>query len=273
MKLLLLVSLLFAGTGQRGGTMSDYVVGSQDVLMVTVVGAPELSNKYSVGNDGAFDFPWIGRIVAAGKTLRDLESLITKKLLDGGFLVRPQVTLQVDQFRSQKVYVMGEVRTPGSYSLTGATTIMDLITQAGGMLQSAGDQILVNRRKGGGGTDDGPVLAGMESDVEVVKVPKIDVLSGRAARMVVLKDGDTIEVAKGLAIFVTGYVKSPGRYVMEGQLTVLQAIALAGGPTERASTKRTRILRIVNGKEKSIKVKLNHFVQPGDTVAVPARIF
>lgn len=273
MNLLLVLSLLLAAPGQRGRAMADYVVGPQDVLTISVVGSSELTNKYTVGNDGALDFPWIGRIVAEGKTLRDLEEVITRKLLEGKYLNSPQVTLQVLEFRSQKVYVQGNVRTPGSYPLTGATTIMDLITQAGGMLESAGEEIVINRRKGASSEDDTPVLSADEADVEVIKVSKTDVLSGRAARLVALRDGDTVVVPKGLAIFVYGHVKAPGRYSMEGQLTVLQAIALAGGPTERASTGRTKILRMVAGKQKAIKVKLTDFVEPGDTITVPSRWF
>ena len=273
MNVLLLCSLLFAGGMQTGGTMADYVVGAGDVLMVSVVGAPEISNnKHAVGNDGAFDFPWIGRVVARGKTLRDLEVLITRKLEEGGFLVRPQVTLQVIEFNSQKVYVMGEVKNSGNYPLTGTKTIMDLIAEAGGMLEGAGGEIIINRRKTGVGDDDGPVSPD-DSDVEVIKIPKSDVLSGRAGRLVALKNGDTILIPKALMIYVYGEVKSTGRYTMEGKLTVLQAIALAGGPTERANTGRTTVMRTVDGAQKSFKVKLTDFVQPGDTINVPKRWF
>lgn len=271
MKVLLLLSLLFAGTAQGAGTTADYVVGSEDVLMISVVGAPEISNiKHTVGNDGAFDFPWIGRVAARGKTLRDLEVLIARRLEDGGFLVRPQVTVQVVEFNSQKVYVVGDVRVPGNYPLTGTTSIMDLITQAGGMLESAGSEILVSRWKSGVEGTDGPVTPD-ESDAEVFRVSKADVLSGRASRLVSLKNGDTINVPKGLAIFVSGQVKAPNRYTMDGKLTVLQAITLAGGPTERANAGRTRIIRTVDGRQKSFRVRLTDFVEPGDTVNVPAR--
>ena len=271
--LALLFVLLLQASPPAPQAPTDYVVGAEDVLAITVVGTPELTSKFTVGADGAFDFPWIGRVQAAKQTLRELEQAISKRLIDGGFLLQPQVTVQVEQFRSQKVYVHGEVREPGQYPLTGVTTMIDLLAQAG-VQATAGDEVLIYRREGSDATEDGPVLDPEKaSDVEVLRIPKADIISGRAARSVKLQNRDTVFVPKGLSIFVYGHVKSPGRYAMEGKLNVLQAIALAGGPTERGAVNRARILRLVNGQQKEIKVKLTDFVQPGDTITVPSKWF
>jgi polysaccharide biosynthesis/export protein len=88
---------------------------------------------------------------------------------------------------------------------------------------------------------------------------------------VALKNGDTIFIPKAVSIFVTGQVRNPGPYTMEGDLTVLQAISLAGGPTEKAATNRTTILRMENGAERKIRVKMSDLVRPGDTIQVPSR--
>jgi polysaccharide export outer membrane protein len=264
----ILAWLLF---GQQAPSPQAYAVGPQDALTISVVGEPELAGRYVIDADGTFDFPWIGRVKAQGLTLRQLEDAIAKRLTDGGFLVRPQVSVQVQEFRSQTVYVMGEVRQPAEYPLTGDLTIVDLLAKAV-LLPSAGDEILINRHRGQAGPS-GPVLSGKQSDVEVLRIPKRDIESGRAAQLVVLQQGDTIFVPKAASIFITGQVRNPGSYSMEGELTVLQALSLAGGMTDRAAKGRVRILRVVAGRQKQINAKMTDIVKPGDTIEVPTRFF
>lgn len=266
---LLLLSLLFMPqTAAPRAATPDYTVGPEDVLSIAIVNEPMFTNKYRIGRDGTFEFPYLGSIKASGQTLRGLEVLLTTRLQKENILLHPQVTIEVAEFRSQTIYVMGQVADQGMVALTGSKTIVDVL--AGRLLPSAGDEITINRRRGA--TDAaGPVLAATGPDIEVIKLSKQDVLNGRAATMVTLRDGDTIVVSKGASIYVIGEVKSPGPYVLEGTLTVRQALALAGGQTPRAATNRIKILRTINGKEKEIKVKLSDLVQPGDTINVPAK--
>ena len=270
--LFLLMSAWQTGPAAGGG-LADYVVGPQDVLSVNVLGEAELTKKYTVGNDGAFDFPHIGRIEAKGLTLRNLEELIGRRLVEGKFFVaRPQITIEVEQFRSQKVWVTGDVAQQGEFPLTGSTSIVDIMAAAK-LNPTAGEEIVVNRRRDAvGSVADGPVtVAG--SDVEVFRVAKADILNGRAGRLVSLRHGDTIVVPKAAQIFVAGEVKNPNRFTIEGQLTVLQAIALAGGPTDRGAAGRATILRFVDGRQRTIKVKMSDLVLPGDTINVPKKWF
>lgn len=269
MKTLLLFTLLLTQAGLPRPPLADYVVGPSDVLMITVVGEPDLSKRYTVGSDGSLDFPWIGRITAQGLTLRALEDALVRRLTDGKFLRRPQVSIEVQEFRSQSVYVQGEVNIPGEYALTGNMSIVDVLAKAV-LKPSAGEEVHINRRKnpvdgGRSGT------SGESPDVDVIKVRKADIQTGRAARTIALKHGDTIFVPKAVSIFVTGQVRNPGPYTMEGDLTVLQAISLAGGPTDKAATNRTTILRMENGKETRIRVRMSDLVRPGDTIQVPSR--
>ena len=271
MKTLLLLSLLFLpqDAAQRAAP-PDYTIGPEDVLAITIVGEPEFTSKYRVGRDGTFEFPSLGSIKADGQTLRGLEGLITTRLQTEKILLRPQVIVEVAEFRSQTIYVMGEVAEQGMVPLTGSKTIVDVL--AGRLLPSAGDRIVVNRRKGAARAASGPVLTATDPSMyEVIELSKQDVLSGRAAFMVTLRDGDTIVVSKAASIYILGEVKSAGPFVLEGRLTVRQALALAGGPTARAATNRIKILRTVNGKETEIKAKLSDIVQPGDTINVPAK--
>ena len=249
----------------------DYTIGARDVLTITVFGEPEVSGRYTVDSAGTLDFRWIGRVTAQGLTLRQLEDLLIKRLKEG-YLVDPQVSVEVEQYRSQSVYVMGEVRTPGAVSITGEMRLLDVLGKAGSLTPSAGSVITITRPKDQRRVD-GPVLPGSSANVEVIRVNVKDLQSGMSGHEITLHDGDTIYVPKAATFYVTGYVRTPGPYTLEADTTVLQALSLAGGVTERGAANRVRITRIVNGKTVRIQPKLTDLVQPGDTIDVPQRYF
>jgi polysaccharide export outer membrane protein len=186
--------------------------------------------------------------------------------------VRPQVSVEVEQYRSQNVYVMGEVKNPGTYPLTGGMTILDLIARAGSLTSSAGGTVLIHRPRGGRGAS-GPVTGSNSDDVETIRLSVRDLQTGRAGQGIVLRDGDTIFVPKAATFYVTGHVRTPGPYVLEGELTVMQALSLAGGVTERGAANRVKIIRLVDGRQREIRAKPTDLVQPGDTIHVPQRFF
>src|SRR2546423_15166133 len=101
------------------GPAADYIVGAQDVLTITCYDQADLSGKFTVETDGTFSYPLIGRVKVGGLTLRQVEAQIKKQLKDEGFFNNPQVTVSVEQYRSQKVFIVGEVRLPGPYPLSG----------------------------------------------------------------------------------------------------------------------------------------------------------
>src|SRR5687767_12704795 len=107
-----------ASAVQRLMTQPDYQIGAEDVLAVTVFDQPDLSGKYAVELDGTFTFPFVGRVTAAGQTIRAFEAALRASLADG-FFKNPQVTVAVEAYRSQRVFVVGEVKTPGALPLTG----------------------------------------------------------------------------------------------------------------------------------------------------------
>ena len=253
------------------GTSRDYTIGPRDVLSITVFGESDVSGRYVVDGEGTLDFRWIGRLKVGGLTLRGLEDLLVKRLSDG-YLVRPQVSVEVEQYRSQSVYVMGEVRNPGAVSITGDLRLIDVLGRAGSLTPAAGSLITISRPRGPRATD-GPVLPGADADVETIRVNVKDLQSGKAGQEITLRDGDTIYVPKAATFYVTGYVRSPGPYTLDGDTTVLQALSLAGGVTERGAGNRVRITRIVNGRTKEFRPKMTDLVQPGDTLYVPQRFF
>jgi polysaccharide biosynthesis/export protein len=260
-------SSTIARTGQA---QPDYVVGFLDVLNITMLGESELARTVAVDADGMFDFPYVGRVKAAGLTLRAIKGLVEKKLVDGGYFVSPQVTVEVAKYRSQNVYVLGEVRVPGQYALTGSMTVLQVLAAAGSPTASAAGYVIITRPAGVA-----PQLP--ESEVgggSSLRVSMKALQSGQVPDGFMLRDGDSVNVPRAESVYVTGYVKAPGPYVIDGSLTVLQVIAMAGGPTERGATGRVKIFRRVGGAVEELKnVKLSDLVEPGDTIQVPQRYF
>jgi polysaccharide export outer membrane protein len=165
------------------------------------------------------------------------------------------------------VFVQGEVRQPGSYPLSGATTLLEVLTRAGSVTPDAGDEVVITRQTvASKGTPPSAVpAAGGSAAPEVRRISLTDLQSGSVTENIVLQDGEKV--------YITGHVRSPNAYTIRKNTTVLQALALAGGPTERAATNRTKIRRLIDGKPKEIAAKPDDIVQPGDTIIVPERYF
>jgi polysaccharide export outer membrane protein len=251
---------------------ADYLVGPQDVLTITVWDQADLSGKFTVETDGSFTFPLIGRIQAGGLSLRQIETELKKKLADGYFK-NPQLTVAVDTYRSQRVFITGEVRTPGTYTLTGDMSLIEALSRAGSTTQFAGNECVIVRAAGGK-TPSGPLLPNQTENATSIRVDLKELQSGGVSQNVQLKDGDTIFVPAAETVYVFGHVRTPGAYPLRNKdTTVLQALSLAGGVTDRGATNRIKIVRIVNGKKTEIKVSLTDIVRPGDTIMVPERYF
>ena len=126
----MLIVLLFAALQTAPAANADprlYVVGTNDVLTITVYNQPQLSGKFVVEADGTFAYPLLGRVAAGGLSIRAVEDKVRQGLADG-FLKDPQITATVDQYRSQQIFVMGEVKTPGPLQFTGSMTLSPLTT-------------------------------------------------------------------------------------------------------------------------------------------------
>lgn len=247
----------------------NYLIGPQDVLTIQVFDQADLGGKYIVEADGTFSFPLIGRVKAGGLTLRAFEIELRKKLADGYFR-NPQVTVSMEQYRSQRVFVMGEVRAPGPVPLTGDMTLIEALVRAGSTLPSASGEVAIVRAPQGA---KGPVPPDADQAADMVRVNIRELESGSMKQNVALHDGDTIFVPRAESAYVFGHVKSPGAYPIQKDTTVLQALALAGGVTENGARNRIKIVRLVNGEKKEIKVKETDIVKPGDTIIVPEKYF
>jgi polysaccharide export outer membrane protein len=251
---------------------TDYVVGPQDVLTITSYDQADLSGKFAVEADGTFTYPLIGRLRAGGLSLRALETQLKKRLKDEGFFNDPQVTVAVETYKSQKLFIVGEVRTPGSYPLSGDMSLVEALARAGSTLPTASGEVVIVHSPNGRAS--APVLPTPENGSHIVRVDLKALQNGVLAENAALRDGDTIFVPRAESVYVFGQVKNPGAYALQQKDTsVLQALSLASGLTDLGSTARIKIVRIVKGEKQEINVKLGDVVQPGDTVMVKERFF
>jgi len=269
----LLIGLLSLNTAASlsAQSVADYVIGPQDVLSIQVFDQPDLGGKYTVDADGTFSFPLIGRVKAGSLTLRGFERELKERLADGYFR-SPQVTVAVEQYRSQRVFVMGEVRQPGPVSLTGGMTLIEALARAGSTLPTSSGEVSIVRPSQSS-TAGGPAVPGQSAATEVFRASVQDLQTGALSQNIDLRDGDTIFVPKAELIYVFGEVRNPGGYAVQKTTTVLQALSLAGGVTEHGAMNRIQVMRIVKGSKVEVRVKLSDVVRPEDTIIVPQRYF
>jgi polysaccharide export outer membrane protein len=260
--------------GQVSAQGRDYRIGPGDVLKITVWGHEDLTRSAVVAADGRMPFPLIGDVPVASLTPTQLEVRLRERL--GEYVVAPQVTVVVQEYRSQKVFVLGEVEKPGTYALTSQTqaTLLDILSQAGGPSKTAGRQIIVVRFP----KSDAPVAPGAAGS-QTLKANLKSLLDGDNRENIVLESGDTIYVPKLTSFFVLGEVKRPGAFSLEKDTTTLEAITLAGGFTERAAPSVARVLRKrADGNQETVTLDLSgtdprareFLLAEGDTVLVPA---
>src|SRR6266850_6045932 len=281
---LLAASLAAAQTAPAAGTQapapastqavanrpSDYVVGPTDVLKVTVYDEPTMSGTYRVDTDGSFQYPMLGRVAASGMRVRDIEQMLKTKLEDG-FIRRAQVTVDVDQFRSRSVFIVGEVRSPGKYPMTGQMSLIEALAAAGSTTPTASSEVLILRPSKPGALTQ--ALTPDEADqTNVRRINLGDLQLGRLSENITMQEGDTIFVPKAEKFFITGQIRNPGAYTFERGLTVLQAISLAGGLTEKGSNRRIKVIRTDKGKKVEKGMDLDDTILPGDTLVIPQRL-
>ena len=186
----------------------------------------------------------------------------------------------VTAYRSRRVFVLGQVRSPGAYPLAVPTTVIELLALAGGSTELAATEVVVVR----GGALPAEARESRElpenlpppregDGSEALRVDLEALERGDVSQNVTLQNGDTVFVPRAAVVYVFGEVRRPGRYALRGATTVLQALTLAEGTTPFAALNRMRIVRTVNGEQVEMPAELNDPVQPDDTIRVPERFF
>jgi polysaccharide export outer membrane protein len=252
----------------------EYTIGPHDVLGITVWGQADLSRDYGVDPDGFIPFPLIGRVKAAGSTPKELATQLTE-LLGKDYLVNPQVIVAVREYLSQKVQVLGAAEKPGVYYLTGPTTLLEILSRAGGFASTAGKQVLLVRNNG---ASDGSSAA-LRLSLEKIQ-------AGDPSENARVQSQDIVIVSKAQAYsyFIFGEVKKPGAYTLDKDTNILEGITVAGGFTDKAAPSRTRVIRSTPQGQKVIEVDMNDILRRGreaktvmlqesDVVVVPESFF
>lgn len=280
----MLILLLFAAlqvtpvaapkaTPADGIDPSLYIVGSNDVLTMTVFNQPQLSGKFSVESDGTVAVPLLGRVTVAGLKIRAIEDLLRTRLVAGGYLNDPHLSVTIEEFRSQQVFMMGEVKQPGSLQFTGSMTLIEALARAGSTTDRAGPEVVIVRPPTGASSPQSIPPSGDPAKAETIRVNLESLQTGTLSQNLQLRPGDTVFVPRAQTVFVSGHVRTPGQYVVRTGMTVRQVLALAGGLTDRGSTRRIEIIRQVDGKEVDVHADLNKLVEAGDTIVVGERFF
>ena len=236
-------------------------LGPGDSVALHVFGQPDMDSVLGVADDGTLRVPLAGAVEVAGMSADAAARRVEKALKDGGFLVDPHVTLTVTASLSQRVSVIGEVRNPGRYPVDSKTTVVDLLAEAGGLTELGSDTVYVLRPDAGGAVKRFPVsLAGL-SDAR------------RTAPSQTLRAGDSLVVPRAEQFYIMGEVQKPDKYKLQPDMTVMQAISLAGGLTPKGTYRRVEIKRTGKNGAELVKPKPDDFVQPDDVIRVKESIF
>ena len=247
---LVLPSLLI---GSQQKYSNDYSIGARDILDISVFGHGELSRTVRVSENGKITFPPIlGEIKVEGLTKIEVEQELSRRLAER-YIKTPRVTVFIRDYQSKKISVLGAVESPGTYDLIGYQTLLQIITQAGGFNDSAGEEIIVMRLK-------------PDRSYSTLKILKIDLLMGNTELNIPLQANDIINIPadETVRIFIFGQVASPGAIeVRKSKIpTLLQLIIQAGGFSDRASKGGVMVKRVDDkGNEEIIKVNVKDIIK------------
>jgi len=252
---------------------NDYRVGPGDVLEITVLGNADLSRSVTVQPSGSITFPLLNEVSVAGLTVSEIQRKMAT-LLEKDFLVDPHVEVKVKEFLSQFVVVIGELNTPGRKVLRGGSRLVDVLVDSGGFTPRASGEIVITRTEGS-----------FEGGAKVVRMRLGGTFSAQdyVGLELPLHNGDVITASARQYVTVEGEVQRPGRYAIEGDLTVTGAISTAGGLTRFGSSDvKLRRIESGTGTVTITKVDLKAVrkgkgpdptVAPNDVITVPRRLF
>jgi polysaccharide biosynthesis/export protein len=257
-----------------GTQRAEYVIGSEDLLELSVFEQPDLTRTVRVSGDGTISLPLLGVIPLSGLTTKEAEARL-RDLLGEKYLTNPQVSVFVKEAKSKKVSVVGAVEKPGTVEMLGERTLLETISEAGGLTQQAGKELYVLRPDPSGATT--------RIDVDLDDL----MINGNPELNIPILPGDVINIPidRILHVYVDGAVRKPGEveYKASRPLNLLQAIAAAGGLSERASQKGIVLIRnhpdkaqeILKIDLKSIRKgkELNLVLESGDSIFVPETFF
>jgi polysaccharide export outer membrane protein len=256
----------------------DYKVGPEDQLVVEIYGQDKLNREVRVNGQGEITVPLVGVVKVAGMTPQEIEKRLTE-LYDARFLVNPQITVAVKEFRHQRVAVTGAVAKPGSYEIIGPRTLLEVLSLAGGFANQgtptgggaqAGDVINVIRHQNAPdlakSMKTGTAVQPFAPKTETMVIDLRRLVSGQEPQLnVMVRNGDVIHVPFAGTAYVLGGVKKPGGVAVKENLTISQAVAMAGGVDPLLGTNSITVMRFDDqGKAISINTNLSNIIARTD---------
>jgi polysaccharide export outer membrane protein len=260
------------GPGQALSADANRLVplGPGDSITVQVYGQPDMTSTVYVADDGTVHVPLAGNVAVGGATSVQAAQRIAQALKSGGYFVDPVVTVSLVQTRSERVSVLGEVRTPGTYAIDPSTTVFDLLAQAGGETPNGADVVYVRRHEADGHVASFPVdLQSLGGAGGTAALGAENQAAGRR-----LEGGDELYVPQAEHFYIYGEVSAPNLYKLEPGMTIIQAIARAGGITPRGSSRRIDVKR--QGKDGRYVIShgtADELVQADDVIRVKESLF
>lgn len=225
----------------------DYAVGPEDLLSVSFFGLDNLNREVRVNGRGEITLPLVGVVKVAEMSPPEIETKLVQLYQQGDYLLHPQIGVFVKDHRHQRVMVTGNVTTPGAYELIGPRTLLEMLGKAGGLTDKAGDVVHVIRSQSAPDVSKALTLQSRQSFTPGSETIVIDLqrllVKGDMNLNVPIKNGDVIYVPTAESAYVLGAVSKPGSVPAKQNLTVTQAIALAGGLNETLSSKKVTIVR------------------------------
>lgn len=241
-----------SGVGSEGPSGPiEYVIGPEDVVEIEVVGQPD-KVRAKVYADGTIQMNLIGTVAAGGKTPRELGDAVAAALTAGGFYASPAVNVEVVNYASRYVTVLGAVASPGLVPISRQYRLSEILARVGGSQPNAAEYLIVRPETGG-------------EQRYVIR----DLAAGDPSRDPWVSPGDKIYAPMAEQFYVSGQVNSPGTFALRADLTVRQALAMAGGLTASGSDKKVTVER--SGKK--VKLKGDDPVETGDVLVVGERLF
>jgi polysaccharide export outer membrane protein len=241
------------------------LIGPGDLIQVDVLDTPEMEQQVRVTDDGSAPLAYVGNVQVGGKTPSAAAEAIRLLLVSKNVMKHPQVTVRVQEYSTQDVSVLGQVRTPGAYPLTTPQPVLRVLSLAGGVTDLADREVTVKRH---GSSEQLTYM--LSNDPQKMLTD-----------MVMVNPGDIVMVPKAPIIYIMGDVGRPGGYSMssnESHLTLLQAIARAGSANKTSVTSKVRLIRASDQGKKEIPIRLDAMqkgkipdidLQPNDIIYVP----
>lgn len=238
--------------------VDGYVLGSGDIIEVTVVGQEEYRARVQVQTDGSVQLPYLNAVPAANMTVLDFQSDVARRLREGGYYNNPAVSVIVASYASRYVVVLGEVARPGLLPIDRSYRLSEIVARAGGISPTGVDTVSLTRESG-----------------EQIQVTLQDMATGGPSKDPMVQDGDRIFVARmqeedRKQFYIYGQVTAPGNYPLAEGMSLRMALARGGGVTPLGSERRIQIFR--EGEELR-NVDMSQTILSGDVIRVGERFF